>query len=196
MFGPYSANKILEMELNNQPDIYVAEESDNLTWRPYNAYDFVQMASFESIPSDQSISQSVPTSLDSSPKFSPISNPTPRKLPGTISTPSSASSNLATPDFNKFNWGALAFSWIWGCFNGVYWSLVLLPLGFIPYVGGILTIAGAIALGMNGNKLAWESKKWESIEHFNRVQHNWAMAALVGILLQLAFIASFIMLLA
>jgi hypothetical protein len=48
----------------------------------------------------------------------------------------------------------------------------------MPYVG----IVVCIYLGIQGRELAWRNKRWESLEHFNRVQKNWSVWAFVFIL--------------
>ena len=81
-----------------------------------------------------------------------------------------------------WNWGAFFFSWLWGIFNGVYWPLIMFACVFIPYVGPFITLAICVALGIYGNQWAWEAKSWDSAEHFNRVQRNWAKAVLYYLL--------------
>ncbi len=91
----------------------------------------------------------------------------------------------------KWNWGAFVFGWLWGLFNGIYWPLVTL----IPYIGWFAGLIIAIVLGINGNKWAWEKKSWESVEHFQKTQHNWAIAALVaGILIIISIISTIVFL--
>jgi len=65
-----------------------------------------------------------------------------------------------------WSWGAFFFNWIWAGFNKTYIGL----LAFVPYVGFIM----AITLGFKGREWAWRNKKWESVEHFNRVQKKWS----------------------
>ena len=79
----------------------------------------------------------------------------------------------------KWNWGGFCFGWIWGIFNGVYASLLLIPIVFIPYVGPLLHFIGFFVLGAGGSRWAWKGRSWDSVEHFKRVQHNWAVFALV-----------------
>ena len=72
------------------------------------------------------------------------------------------------PEIKGWNWGALLLTWIWGIGNRVWISLVCL----IPIV--LVQLVFAIFLGAKGNEWAWRSKRWESIEHFTRVQKIWA----------------------
>jgi len=71
------------------------------------------------------------------------------------------------PDGIKgWSWGALLLNWIWAIGNRTWIGL----LALIPYVGfGI-----AIWLGFKGREMAWRNGKWESVEHFNRVQKRWS----------------------
>lgn len=75
---------------------------------------------------------------------------------------------------NHFNWGAFTLSWIWGLGNKTYITLLSLALSFIPSTGAILFFIVDFIFGLNGNKWAWQNKKWESVEHFHEVQKKWA----------------------
>lgn len=77
-------------------------------------------------------------------------------------------------NLNTWNWGAFSFGWIWAISNGIYWPLIEI----IPFIGWIASIVIRIILGTNGNQWAWEKKKWENIDQFKKVQHNWSIAAL------------------
>jgi len=72
-----------------------------------------------------------------------------------------------------WSWGAFLLNWIWAIGNKTYIGL----LCFVPYVGSVV----AIWLGVKGRELAWQNKRWESLEHFNQVQRRWSMWA--GILI-------------
>ncbi len=77
-------------------------------------------------------------------------------------------------EIKEWNWGAFSFSWLWGVCNSVWISLICL----IPFVSLIMVFI----LGAKGNEWAWQSKKWDSDEHFRRTQRtwrNWAIAVLV-----------------
>ncbi len=72
------------------------------------------------------------------------------------------------PDGIKgWSWGAFLLSWIWAIGNRTWIGL----LALIPYVGFVM----AIILGIKGREWAWKNKKWESAEHFNRVQKKWSI---------------------
>jgi len=73
-------------------------------------------------------------------------------------------------EIKKFNFGALFFNVIWGICNNTYISFYTL----IPFFG----VFFAIALGAKGNEWAWQNKKWDSVESFNKTQRKWNIAAL------------------
>ncbi len=74
-------------------------------------------------------------------------------------------------EIRGWNWGAFLLSWIWGLANNSYIALLCL----IP----VVNIVMIFVLGANGSKWAWQNKKWDSIEHFKRVQKNWAVAGFI-----------------
>src|SRR5262245_14023322 len=65
-----------------------------------------------------------------------------------------------------WSWGAFFWTWIWSLFNRTWIGL----LALVPYVGFIFMFY----LGFKGRELAWRNKRWESLEHFNRVQRAWS----------------------
>lgn len=69
-------------------------------------------------------------------------------------------------EIKGWNWGAFFLSWIWGLGNRTYIGL----LALIPLVNIIMSIV----LGARGSEWAWRNDRWESIEHFKRVQKSWA----------------------
>jgi Cytochrome oxidase complex assembly protein 1 len=73
-------------------------------------------------------------------------------------------------EINRWNWGAFLLSWIWGIGNQTYIAL----LALIPFVGFIMIFV----LGAKGSGWAWRNGRWDSIEHFKRVQRRWAIAGL------------------
>lgn len=88
----------------------------------------------------------------------------------------------------KFNWGAFFLPWIWGIGNFVWLALIVLLLGFIPFVGVIASLVFCIWLGIKGNELAWQSKQWISIYHFHKVQKTWAIAGVAVFVLSIVFV--------
>lgn len=80
--------------------------------------------------------------------------------------------NATIPDGIKgWSWGAFMFNWIWAIGNRTWIGLA----AFIPYVGFIF----AILLGIKGREWAWRNKRWDSIEHFQKVQRRWSLWSLV-----------------
>jgi hypothetical protein len=65
-----------------------------------------------------------------------------------------------------WSWGAFLLTWIWSIGNSTWIGLLTL----IPYVGLVM----AIMLGLKGREWAWRNKRWDSVEHFNRVQKRWS----------------------
>ena len=41
----------------------------------------------------------------------------------------------------------------------------------------------AIILGFKGREWAWQNKHWDDVEHFQRVQRRWSVAALVFLII-------------
>lgn len=69
-----------------------------------------------------------------------------------------------------FNWGAFLLNWIWSIGNtSCGFAVLSTVLSFIPLVG----LGWAIYLGVKGNELAWQSKRWNDVEHFRRTQRTW-----------------------
>ncbi len=78
-------------------------------------------------------------------------------------------------NLNSWSWGGFLFGWLWAVCNGIYWPLVV----FIPVVGWLSAIVINIILGIKGNRWAWENRTWMDAAHFERAQHQWAVAGLV-----------------
>jgi len=84
----------------------------------------------------------------------------------------------AIPDgIRGWSWGACLFPWIWAVGNNTWIGL----LALIPYVN----VPVMIWLGFKGREMAWRNRRWDSVDHFNRVQRAWSQWA-VGITLVLA----------
>ncbi len=85
------------------------------------------------------------------------------------------SGNVPIPDGVKgWSWGAFLLNWIWGPFNGTWIGM----LSLVPYVGFVMMIV----LGFKGREWAWKNKRWDSVEHFNRVQRLWSIWGVVMVL--------------
>ncbi len=68
----------------------------------------------------------------------------------------------------EWNWGGFLLTWIWGIGNNVWWSFLF----FVPILGWTVI---PLVLAFKGNEWAWQNKRWESVEHFKKVQHIWTM---------------------
>lgn len=85
---------------------------------------------------------------------------------------SGGGSGITPPEGVKgWSWGAFILSWIWAIGNSTWIGL----LALVPYIGFIV----AIYLGIKGRELAWRNKRWDSLEHFNRVQRSWSKWSLI-----------------
>jgi Cytochrome oxidase complex assembly protein 1 len=71
------------------------------------------------------------------------------------------------PEIDRWNWGAFLLNWIWGVGNNTFVAL----LALIPFFGVIMFFV----LGAKGSSWAWRNGRWESVEHFKRVQRLWAI---------------------
>ena len=74
-------------------------------------------------------------------------------------------------EIRGWSWGGFFLTWIWGIFNRVWLSL----LCFVPIISWVMPFV----LGFKGKDWAWQNKQWDSIEHFKRVQRQWAIWGLV-----------------
>ena len=80
---------------------------------------------------------------------------------------------VVPPEIAGWNWGAFFLNWIWGLGNSTFIALLTL----LPFVNIVMVFV----LGAKGNAWAWQNKRWDSVEHFKRVQRKWTIAALVMI---------------
>lgn len=87
---------------------------------------------------------------------------------GDINTSGMGSKSAIPAGLGEWNWGGFLLTWIWGIGNNVWWAF----LTFVPFLGPLVM---PWVLAFKGNEWAWQSKPWESVEHFKRVQHTWAM---------------------
>ena len=75
------------------------------------------------------------------------------------------------PGIDGWGWGPFLLNWIWAIGNGVWIGL----LALVPYVGFVM----AIILGIKGREWAWQKKKWDSVEQFNKTQRKWSIAGFI-----------------
>jgi hypothetical protein len=71
------------------------------------------------------------------------------------------------PEIDRWNWGAFLLNWIWGVGNNTFIALLTL----VPLVGLVMPFV----LGAKGSRWAWRNGRWDSVEHFKRVQRLWAI---------------------
>ncbi len=71
------------------------------------------------------------------------------------------------PEIDRWNWGAFLLNWIWGVGNNTFIALLTL----VPVVGFVMLFV----LGAKGSRWAWRNGRWDSVEHFKRVQRLWAI---------------------
>lgn len=83
-------------------------------------------------------------------------------------------------ELSGWNWGAFFLSWIWGIGNNTWIAF----LTFIPLVNFIMIFV----LGAKGNEWAWQNKRWDSPDHFKKVQKLWAIWGLVLFLISILFV--------
>ncbi len=74
--------------------------------------------------------------------------------------------SVVPDEIRKWNWGAFLLGVIWGVGNRTYIAV----LAVIPLFGFVMMVI----LGLKGSEWAWRNKRWESVEHFKRVQRKWA----------------------
>lgn len=93
-------------------------------------------------------------------------------------------------ELGHFNWSAFFIGWLWAIFNGAWqsvWPIVLLQVIFFIFSKiflGLLFLVCIFILevyiGIKGNEWAYYgTKKWDSLEHFRRVQRSWVGASIV-----------------
>jgi hypothetical protein len=75
------------------------------------------------------------------------------------------------PEIDRWNWGAFLLNWIWGIGNNTFIAL----LALIPFFGFVMLFV----LGAKGSRWAWQNGRWESVQHFKRVQRLWAIWGVV-----------------
>jgi hypothetical protein len=83
------------------------------------------------------------------------------------------------PEVDRWNWGAFLLNWIWGIGNNTFIALLM----FIPFANLVMPFV----LGAKGSVWAWRNKRWDSVEHFKRVQRAWARWGLALLVLGIAF---------
>ena len=95
-----------------------------------------------------------------------------------------------------WNTAAFLIGPVWGPANGVWLGVVSLIFLAIPTIdwGWRLTLylIFGLVLGYYGNLLAWRGRKWDSTEHFKKVQDKWMIIGLIINILVLIFVVPII----
>ena len=103
---------------------------------------------------------------------------------GSAENTSGMGKGAALPDGIKgWSWGAFLFNWIWAIGNKTWIGLLCL----IPYVNLVMMFF----LGFKGREWAWQNKRWDSVEHFNRVQKRWSFwGVILGLIAPIGIVAA------
>jgi hypothetical protein len=85
--------------------------------------------------------------------------------------------NSVVPDIvaKPFSWGAFFFTWIWGIVYKKWVTLLVFPIALIPYLGLVVVLGLQIWFGVEGNKWAWQAKRYEGIDEFHQIHKKWAI---------------------
>jgi len=83
-------------------------------------------------------------------------------------------------ELRGLNWGAFLLNWVWSIAHGTWIGL----LCFVPYFG----LAVPFVLLFKGNEWAWKNRRWDSIEHYRRVQRDWRQWGIVLPVILLVFL--------
>jgi hypothetical protein len=122
----------------------------------------------------RSSAPTVAATVESTPAKRPTKPTDKGKSEAVVAPTSGQGKDAAVPEeIRGWNWGAFLLNWIWGIGNKVWISL----LCFVPFANLIMIFV----LGAKGNEWAWQSKTWNSIEHFKKTQRTWMLVG-VGIL--------------
>lgn len=105
-----------------------------------------------------------------SPTIDPIAPSKPSVQSSGENTSGQGSSAVVPEEVKGWSWGGFSLTWIWGIFNGVWLSLLALVVPW-PVMN--------IVLGVKGRELAWQSKRWGSVEQFNDTQRKWTIAGII-----------------
>ncbi len=84
-------------------------------------------------------------------------------------------------EIDRWNWGAFLLNWIWGIGNNTFIALLTL----VPFFGILIM---PFVLGAKGSAWAWRNGRWDSVEHFKRVQRLWAIW---GVVILIGFLVLF-----
>lgn len=81
-------------------------------------------------------------------------------------------------EINHWNWGAFLLPVPWALRTRAYTALWTV----VPLAGQVVWFY----VGARGNRWAWQSGDWKSLDHFKRVQRRWSIAGFIVLILFLA----------
>lgn len=95
---------------------------------------------------------------------------------GTVNT-SGLRSSVPLEIQGGWNWGGCLLGWIW-CFamRLPLWGALALLSNLMSIFWGLFNLVNIIlatVFGIKGNEWAWQNRRFESVEHFRKVQHIW-----------------------
>ena len=132
---------------------------------------------------NQPIEQPVPQVQESGMVDPIAAAPSPTSTSG--NTSGQGSTAVVPEEVKGWSWAGFFLTCIWGVFNGVWISLLAFVVPW-PIMN--------IILGIKGKEWAWQSKKWDGVEHFNRTQKNWAIVGVALTVIPIAVILLLIIL--
>ena len=109
----------------------------------------------------------------------PIASPKPPVQSSGENTSGQGSNAIVPEEVKGWSWGGFVFTWIWGTFNNVWWSFLVMVVP-PPFIN--------VILGVKGRKLAWQYKRWESVEQFKLSQRKWDIAGVAELVISLVIL--------
>lgn len=95
-------------------------------------------------------------------------------------------------ELSKWNWGAFFCTWIWAAYHKIYWPLVIIIIGCIPYLGQVALLTLSVYLGITGSTKAWNSGRYANFDSFKTAQKRWAIAGILLFVIGLVIEAFFV----
>ena len=114
-----------------------------------------------------------------SPPVAPIASPYGNAGPGRIG---GGRIHEIPPSHDKFSIGSFALPLFWCSSHNQssrYWPIFLTR--FIPFVGTLVSLYFNVQLASEANALAWASREWKSVEHFEKTQKVWTIVGSIFI---------------
>jgi hypothetical protein len=74
----------------------------------------------------------------------------------------------------RWNWGGFCLPFLWMLNHGMIgWGICLFVVQWIPFVGMGAGLIASIALGASGNEIAWQRRRFSSLDEFRAVEKAW-----------------------